>query len=118
METKPKSTSIKKTEKGNPATAGDKKEGSLKEQPNTTTKKAATADPTPVSHEDSKPTAPEPQAPPSTSENKTNGEENDASNASEEGSGCEGLKPLLVAAGVAVAAVAIIVGFVFLARRK
>nr|DBA17306.1 TPA: hypothetical protein GDO54_002773 [Pyxicephalus adspersus] len=118
MEAKPRSTSVKKADKGNPSTGGDKKEGSIKDQPNPTTKKATTGDTAPVNHEDSKPTVPEPQGPPSTSENKENGEENDASDGAAEGSGFEGLKPILMAAGVAVAAIAVIVGVVFLARKK
>lgn len=117
MEPKPRSTSVKKADKGIPATSGDKKEGTIKD-PNPTTKKANTGDTAPVNHEDSKPTVPEPQAPPSTSENKANGEENDSSDGTADGSGFEGLKPLLMAAGVAVAAIAVIVGVVFLARKK
>ncbi|XP_040184467.1 cell cycle exit and neuronal differentiation protein 1 [Rana temporaria] len=118
MEPKPRSTSVKKADKGNPATSGDKKEGTIKDQPIPTAKKATTGDTAPVNHEDSKPTVPEPQAPPSVPENKADGEENDSSNGAADGSGFEGLKPLLMAAGVAVAAIAVIVGVVFLARKK
>ncbi|KAG8563940.1 hypothetical protein GDO81_016261 [Engystomops pustulosus] len=118
MEAKPRTTSVKKTDKGSPAVGGDKKEGSVKEQSNPTSKKTTTGDTAPVNHENTKPTVPEPQGPPATTENKTNGEEQEASNGAAEGSGFEGLKPILVAAGVAVAAIAVIVGVVFLARKK
>lgn len=118
MEAKPRTTSVKKIEKGGPAAGGEKKEGPIKEQSNPTSKKTTTADPAPVNHESSKPTVPEPQGPPATTENKTNGEEQEVSSEGADGSGYEGLKPILVAAGVAVAAIAVIVGVVFLARKK
>ncbi|CAJ0967131.1 unnamed protein product [Ranitomeya imitator] len=118
MEAKPRTTSVKKTDKGNPAAGGEKREGSVKEQSNPSSKKTTTGDTALINHESSKPSVPEPQGPPATTENKTNGEEQEASNGAAEGCGYEGLKPVLVAAGVAVAAIAIIVGVVFLARKK
>ncbi|KAM8938852.1 cell cycle exit and neuronal differentiation protein 1 [Pelodytes ibericus] len=120
MDAKPRSTSIKssKTDKGSPATGGEKKEGPTKEQPNPAPKKPVAGDTAPVNHDGAKPSAAESEGATSTSENKGNGEEQEASNGGAEGSGFEGLKPLLVAAGVAVAAVAVIVGVVFLVRKK
>ncbi|KAM4617322.1 cell cycle exit and neuronal differentiation protein 1 [Discoglossus pictus] len=118
MEAKPRSTSVKaKTEKGSPA-GGEKKESSIKEQPNPVAKKT-TAETVPVSHDGSKPSGgAQSEGAPNTSENKGTEEEQDAINGAAEGSGFEGLKPILVAAGVAVAAIAVIVGVVFLARKK
>ncbi|XP_053304608.1 cell cycle exit and neuronal differentiation protein 1 [Spea bombifrons] len=120
MEAKPRSSSIKasKTDKANPAAGTEKKEGPVKEQPNPTPKKPVAGEAAPVNHDGAKPTATESQGPPNTSENKGSDEEQDTSNGAAEGSGFEGLKPLLVAAGVAVAAIAVIVGAVFLARKK
>ncbi|MEE6498575.1 hypothetical protein FKM82_003163 [Ascaphus truei] len=120
MEAKPRSTSVKasKAEKGSPAAGGEKKETSNKEQPNPTAKKMA-GETVPVNHDGVKPTGGvERQDAPVAPENKGSREEQDASNGAAEGSGFEGLKPLLVAAGVAVAALAVIVGAVLLARKK
>ncbi|KAM4721407.1 cell cycle exit and neuronal differentiation protein 1 [Rhinophrynus dorsalis] len=119
MEAKPRSTSVKasKTEKGSPAAGGDKKEISTKEQQNPVAKKTV-GETVPVNNDGAKPSGAESQGASSTSENKGRGEEPDTSNGAAEGSGCEGLKPLLVAAGVTVAAIAVIVGVVLLARKK
>ncbi|XP_053545267.1 cell cycle exit and neuronal differentiation protein 1 [Bombina bombina] len=123
MEAKPRSTSVKstKSDKSSPATAaasGDKKEGSIKEQPNPTPKKT-TVETVQVNQDGAKASGgAEPQGVPSSLENKGTEEEQEATNGVSEGSGIEGLKPFLVAAGVAVAAIAIIVGAVFLARKK
>ncbi|OCT83971.1 hypothetical protein XELAEV_18022109mg [Xenopus laevis] len=116
MEAKSRSTSSKvsKTEKSSPA--AEKKDSSTKEQHNPTTKKT-TAEIVPATQDGTKPAASEPQVTPATSD-KGNAEEQDTSNGTGEGSGFEGLKPLLVAAGVTVAALAVIVGIVFLARKK
>ncbi|KAE8607171.1 hypothetical protein XENTR_v10011065 [Xenopus tropicalis] len=118
MEAKSRSTSSKasKTEKGGSA-AAEKKDTSTKEQHNPSAKKM-TAESIPANQDGTKPVAAEPQVPPAASEDKGNAEEQDTSNGTGEGSGFEGLKPLLVAAGVTVAALAVIVGVVFLARKK
>lgn len=118
MEAKSRSSSIKtsKTEKGSPAT-GEKKESTSKEHPNPPPRKPVAAEPALVDNDGAKPTASDSQGAPTTSETKGNVEEQDATNGSES-SGFEGLKPLLIAAGVAVAACAVIVGVVLLARKK
>ncbi|XP_062479325.1 cell cycle exit and neuronal differentiation protein 1 [Pezoporus occidentalis] len=113
-----KAPSTGKPEKPNPAPAAnaDKKDAP-KEQPAPATKKAAGdaavannhsgLKPSPAATETQEPTGPSPD-----SEPKGNSSEEPA------GSIFDTVKPLLIVGGVAVAALAVVVGVAFLARKK
>ncbi|KAG8438036.1 hypothetical protein GDO86_008644 [Hymenochirus boettgeri] len=106
-----KSRSSIKTSK----TAAEKKEP---KEPNNPTAKKTMSETVPVSQDGAKSDGAESQGVMAPSENKGHADEQDTSNGGGEGSGYESLKPVLLAVGVTVAALAVIVGVVFLARKK
>ncbi|NXI75265.1 CEND protein, partial [Rhipidura dahli] len=113
-----KAASSGKPEKPNPgpATNADKKEAP-KEQPATATKKAGSDAAVANNHSNLKPSAA------GTETQEASGQSPDSDhkgNSSEEspGSFFDNMKPLIIVGGVAVAALAVIVGVAFLARKK
>ncbi|XP_006019267.1 cell cycle exit and neuronal differentiation protein 1 [Alligator sinensis] len=119
-----KATSTGKPEKPNPgpATNADKKETPSKEQPapvptTTTTKKAASEAAVANNHSNLKPSSAATETPEATSQSSDSEHKGDSTEESP-GSIFDNMKPLIVAGGVAVAAIAVILGVVFLARKK
>ncbi|KAM7165433.1 cell cycle exit and neuronal differentiation protein 1 [Macrochelys suwanniensis] len=116
-----KATSSAKPEKPNPGPAMnvDKKETPSKEQPTlvATTKKAASDATELNNHSNLKPSPAAPEVQEATSqspdsEHKGNGAEESS------GSVFDNVKPLAIVGGVVVAAIAVILGVAFLARKK
>ncbi|XP_033917486.1 cell cycle exit and neuronal differentiation protein 1 [Melopsittacus undulatus] len=109
----PKAPSSGKQEKPNPTATNADKKDAPKEQPAPATKKATGDAAVTNNHSSLKPSeAPEPTGPSPDSEHKGKGSEESP------GSIFDNVKPLLIVGGVAVAALAVVVGMAFLARKK